>query len=226
MKKFKLITISYLVLLTLPFISLAAEPSLNEIISTIHKTYQRADTYIDTGTVQTVFIVSGRRRTNLKPFTTAFVRPDLFRFEFRSRRGEFEWDNYIVWKRGKIIKTWWSAMDTQELPASLGMAVAGATGVSGGSAHLIPSLLLPDVIGGRKITELSDARLAGREAGLYKIEGQDSRGSSTKIWVDPNTFLIIRVFSYTKHSDFDVEETITYSSEINVNIDRKYLEFK
>ena len=36
------------------------------------------------------------------------------------------------------------------------LGIAGATGVSGGSAHTIPTLLLPDQIGGRSMASLTD----------------------------------------------------------------------
>ena len=41
-------------------------------------------------------------------------------------------------------------------PESLGMALAGATGVSGGSAHTVPALLMTERVGGRRLTELTD----------------------------------------------------------------------
>lgn len=33
----------------------------------------------------------------------------------------------------------------------------GATGVSGGSAHTVPALLMPDEVGGRSLAELADS---------------------------------------------------------------------
>ncbi len=57
----------------------------NEIIKTDEKSYVTANSYSDSGVVKIVFINSDRRRTVKKPFTTAFIRPDRFRFEYREK---------------------------------------------------------------------------------------------------------------------------------------------
>ena len=100
----------------------------------------------------------------VKPFTTAFHRPDRFRFEYRDRRevGR-EWKRYVVWLGGEEVRTWWDVHPGVRRPESLELAVAGATGVSGGSAHTTPALLLPDRISGRRLTELVELAALGDE---------------------------------------------------------------
>src|SRR5438128_3110913 len=113
--------------------------------------YASCKTYMDTGEVQILFLEKRGRRTVIRPFSTSFVRPADFRFEFQNRRGEREWDIYIVWRHDDSVKTWWSVKPGVMTDRPFPLALAGATGVSGGSAHTIPQLLMPDLISGGRI---------------------------------------------------------------------------
>jgi len=75
-------------------------PSAEEIVGKALSAYASCKSYADAGRVQIIFLTKLGRRTEIKPFSTAFVRPDAFRFEFQSRRGEEEWNRYIVCTRG------------------------------------------------------------------------------------------------------------------------------
>jgi len=140
--------------------------SANEILRQMAETYKNCKTYRDSGTVTTVFYhKDGKQHTSSKPFTTVFVRPDRFRFEFKSSFDAKKWHRYIVWAKGKDVRSWWDIQPRSEEtraklehPESLALAVAGATGVSGGSALTVPSLLLPDRIEGRRLTDLTELK--------------------------------------------------------------------
>ena len=70
---------------------------------------------------------------------------------------------------------------------SLGNGIAGATGVSGGSAHTIPALLLPDQIGGRKLTAMTHLERLPDEALdgtlCFKLQGRFGDRPTT-LWLD------------------------------------------
>ena len=73
-----------------------------EILGRIREAYAECESYQDEGDVTTVFFLEdGERSTHVRPFTTAFVRPDRFRFEFRSRfeSGPVRADehSFVVW---------------------------------------------------------------------------------------------------------------------------------
>ncbi len=128
--------------------SLAEEPAgltAREILDRMEKTYGNCKSYSDSGVVKTVYISAEGKRTRERPFITAFVRPDRFRFEYRKdEEGDPKRETrYIVWRNGQEVETWWDVRPGFAKPESLNMALAGATGVSGGSAHRIPALLLP-----------------------------------------------------------------------------------
>ena len=57
-----------------------------QIVKRMAEEYAKCKSYQDLGVVKTVFILPDLKRTVEKPFTTAFVRPDRFRFESRPTR--------------------------------------------------------------------------------------------------------------------------------------------
>ena len=141
--------------LLLSAISVADEPNLDDpsagqILDRMVRAYADCKTYRDTGVVKTVFIEANGTRTVEKPFTTAMVRPDRFRFEYKETGNQR--NRYIIWSSGKDVKTWWGIKPGIKMSDSLELALAGATGVSGGSAHTIPAMLLPDKVSGLKLT--------------------------------------------------------------------------
>ena len=157
--------------------------SANEILRQMAETYKMCKSYQDSGTVTTIYHQKGgKQHTDSRPFTTAFVRPDRFRFEFKSSFDGKKWHRYIVWAHGKDVRSWWDIPKSGntraklEQPESLNMALAGPTGVSGGSAHTIPALLLPDQIEGRRLTDLAEVKRLD-DADLerihcYRIQGR------------------------------------------------------
>src|SRR6185503_1188748 len=114
---------------------------------------------------------------------------------------------------GHEVLTWWSIRPGVEKQYSLGAAIAGATGVSGGAAHTIPVLLLGKAIGGRRITEMEaatrigDAELDG--VTCFRVTGTLATTAIT-LWIDASTFLVRRIDSPQDFGDFRTETTTTY----------------
>ena len=63
------------------------EPPLTaqEVLDRMAKAYATCATYRDTGTVRVSHLSGGVEVSSERPFSTAFVRPDRFRFEFTAR---------------------------------------------------------------------------------------------------------------------------------------------
>ena len=110
-----------------------------QVLDRMSKTYAGCKTYGDSGVVKTLFVQDTGTRTVEIPFKTAFVRPGQFRFEYKNGT-----DRHIIWSKGKDVQTWWDLQPGIQKPESLQLAVAGATGVSSGSAARIPAMLMPD----------------------------------------------------------------------------------
>ena len=78
------------------------DPSPEQILDRMAKAYADCKSYRDSGIVTTVFVEDAGKRTVEKPFTTAFVRPDMFRFEFKDANGR-----YLISSNGQDVQTWW-----------------------------------------------------------------------------------------------------------------------
>ena len=217
--------------LLLSAISVADEPNLDDpsagqILDRMVRAYADCKTYRDTGVVKTVFIEANGTRTVEKPFTTAMVRPDRFRFEYKETGNQR--NRYIIWSSGKDVKTWWGIKPGIKMSDSLELALAGATGVSGGSAHTIPAMFLPDKVSGLKLTEITGAKRAedGKldNVECYRIEGKFLDSPYT-LWIDKKLYLVRRIDEQQTFDGFRTEDTTTYDPVIDAEIEDKMLDF-
>jgi RNA polymerase sigma factor (sigma-70 family) len=200
---------------------------VEEILDRMSKVYATCKSYHDSGVVKTVFVEAGGNRTVEKPFTTAFVRPDRLRFEYKEKGGDGQEQRHIVWRKGKEVQTWWDVRPGIEKPGSVGLALGGAAGVSGGSATAIPALLLPDEVGGRLTAmtaakRVQDAKLGKAEC--FRIEGTFGV-SPTTLWIEKATFLVRRIDMQMKFDNSRTETTTTYDPAIDGEVNEKNLEF-
>lgn len=156
--------------------------------------YAGCKTYRDEGVVSTTFFAA-RKRTERLPFSTRFDRTRGFLFEFRSRRGEDDWDQYAVWSENGSARRWWSLMPGRMEADSLGLALAGGTGISGGSAHRVPHLLMPELSrGGREPAPAETmACPEASQRNCVVVERPYGFGSSEQIWIDADALLIRKV---------------------------------
>lgn len=226
-----------------------------DVIAALKTAYASCHTYADTGCVRTVFLNpdGSTKFVSTKPFETAFVRPDRFRFEFSSHHpGLTEYSRYIIAVNGPDVRKWWDISPGVERPESLALALAGATGVSGGSAHTVPALLLPETerarLGERAAPSLmADAEWDGvpcyriqlREVAdpererqfreeMLRIRGwcpPPSEREAEVVWIDRVTFLLRRIESSTRFSDFRTECVTSYEPTFDEPIPDEHLEF-
>ncbi len=198
-------------------------PTAKQLLERMSKTYADCKTYRDSGVVTTLFVQDTGNRTVEKPFKTAFVRPDQFRFEYKD-----DASRYIIWSKGKALQTWWDVEPGIEKPASMQLAVAGATGVSAGSASRIPGLLMPDQLGGWGGIHVSGAKRIDdgklEKVECFRVEGKYVKKPIT-LWIDKKSYLVRRVDGQTKFDNFRTEETTTYDPVVDGEITDKMLEF-
>jgi outer membrane lipoprotein-sorting protein len=207
-----------------------------DVLDRMAKAYASCKSYRDSGVVKTVFFGATGNFTAEKPFATAFVRPDRFRFEYKEKQGLGLENRYIVWRRGKEVQTWWDIKPGVEKLDSLELALSGATGVSGGSARTVPALLLPKEVHGQRLTEITEVKRV-EDAKLdkfdcFRLEGKfilqlEAKfiNSPTTIWIDKKTFLVRRIDAQMKFDDFRTEETTSYEPAVDEEIPDKMLAF-
>jgi hypothetical protein len=207
-----------------------------QIMEKMATAYATCKSYRDTGSVSNVTggiyplitNAAGIRTVAKKPttfssvvsFKTAFSRPDRFRFEFQGNRAD---SRFILWAKENEILTWWSIRPGAEKVQSLGEGIAGATGISGGSAHTVPILLLPDKIEGRKLTDMTELKRLPDETldgvSCFTLQGKYAN-STTTLWLDQKTYLIHRIYTGTP-----VRNTTTvYLPELNPAVPDSQLE--
>ena len=120
--------------------------SASAILERVGAVYAAAQTYRDSGLVKSTYNPAIRRFSTDMPFTTAYSAPDRFRFEFHvpfpdnSNSLNRRW---IVFRNANEVKEWAFLKPAVSVEQSLDLAIAGATGVSGGAARDIPALLMP-----------------------------------------------------------------------------------
>lgn len=204
-----------------------------QILDKMATTYATCKSYRDSGVVTNDFGPHNAtdrypRHIDIKPFRTAFVRPDQFRFEYDDATPD---KPYIIWAKGGEVRTWWHVRQQLgqpgvESPPSLDHGVGGATGVSSGSAHTIPVLLLPDQITGARLsamtdlTRLPDETLHGTPC--FKLDGKYGFGHTpTTLWLEKETYLIRRIAEDTGLT----KRTTIYWPEVNKEIPANELEF-
>jgi len=176
-----------------------------QILDKMADTYATCKSYRDSGVVTNDFgprpgsLATYPRHVDVEPFHTAFVRPERFRFEYQNPTPDKQ---YIIWSNGEDVRKWWYIKPGEEKQTSLEMAVAGATGVSSGSAHTIPALLLPQKVGGRRLTMLTDLKRLPDEAleqtPCFKLEGKFVNRPTT-LWLDKARFLLVRMPATAEH---------------------------
>jgi outer membrane lipoprotein-sorting protein len=206
----------------------SADLSAQEVLARLAMTYAHCTSYQDAGVVRIVYLESGRSRIEERPFRTAFVRPDSFRFEYTETGLFGAKRRYIVCRVGTRVQTWWDVKPGVEEKESLGSALGAATGVSGGSAHAIPALLLPREVEGRRLTDMTDAkRLADAKVGsadCFRVEGKYAN-SPRVVWVDQKTFLVRRIDFEDTLPTFRTQQTTTYEAVIDEQVAPDLLRF-
>ncbi len=194
-----------------------------KLLEGVVRTYASMTSYADKGTV------SLRRNENdpvlRVEFSTVFRRPSFFRFEF-SRPHPYPPLRHIVSRHAvgfdgaavySVTKRHEEASKV-EAKESLCMAVAGATGISSGSAHTIGRLLLDEVTG-LSILDLVDARLNDDAVinGIvcHSISAHHPKGGEREYWVEKDTLLIRKNVRHGNVPSEEVRENIRVNQALD-----------
>lgn len=217
-------------LLVTPVVRPQAKPTARLLLKRMAEKYSRLISYQDEGVVVTTYDEETGGRIEKVPFKTSFKRPNLFRFEwtdyFLSKLG----NKRVVWSNGKDAFTYWEP-DRYEKEKYLGLAIAGATGVSSGSAHTVPRLLLADEVSGFSVSELKNTSLLGEEVfeGVlcYHIKGAHPHGQIHELWIGKSDLLLRKVRQVTKEPDkTTIEEEIHRNIHVNELIATSLFDYK
>jgi VWFA-related protein len=219
------------------FLLLAAQSSLAqtqpaqltpaEIFARVTTVYSSCQSYSDEGeTSTTLGPKSGMAHHLTETFTTAFVRPDAFRFDFQGGSGRASM-RFIGWKAGRVEKGYWFGNGMRQ--SYLNEILMNFVQVTHGSALTVPAMLMPDIFHGKGLLgSLTDAKvtkqekIGGRRA--FKIEAR-LENEPFKLWIDTNQFLILQVEQVAKVAKVDSHTTTRYRPILNHEIPTDRLAF-
>lgn len=163
------------------------DKSPDELLKTVRAKYLAAKSYRDEGIVKIDFLTE-RPHSSDKPFSTAFERGGRFLFTYHSATvpGRKPNDTYVVWSNDQVsFNTWWMVNGLQSRFDDFDLAMAGPSGVSGGSASAIIPLLrgqrLPLYWPSNPVDQGSET-IDGEAC--RKITGTPAFGSSVTMWID------------------------------------------
>lgn len=168
------------------------------IIKKMAAQYANASSYQDSGVVEDVKGEGTNQHDTIIKFKTYFSRPHFFRFEWTDRSIVTSEERLsVVWNNGKETYGYYSWDDPPvEKKENLSLGIAGATGVSRSSAHLIPALLIEEV-GGFRLTETSNLSLLGEEIfegeDCYIVRGFHPYNFPIDMWISKRDFLLRKV---------------------------------
>lgn len=154
-----------------------------DVMGRIAEQYRTCSTYYDTGEVSDY---SGTVR-----FSTYFRRPDFFRFEWVDVRRSLDALSGFIWQKDDtVLHRGLYDSETSRIK-DLNKAIAISTGCTGGAAHVIVSLLLPQLIGGtRYLADRFELSSHKGQSELLQLVSSDNDMEQTELWVD--TSLLIR----------------------------------
>jgi hypothetical protein len=222
----------------------AGPKTVEQKLDACKKLYASARTYRDEGEVKSDINAGGTQISDTKPFATAFERDGRFRWQFTHSRvpGSKPTEKFVVWSMDqKSFQSSWTLQKGAQTYDSLDMAMAGPTGVSGGSATAVIPLLRQDMRWGIRTTDLTEPVEKGKEqvdgVECTRIEGKQFGGAAVTLWLDPS-FAIRKIYTVQeidpskmpnapggpKMDKFTTKTTITFKPILNEKIDDKLFE--
>lgn len=224
MRHFKICLLAVFILLTCKVVVLSQHtaPSARDIISNMAVRYASLLSYEDTGVVETITVGPLAKRSTDISFKTYFTRPKKLRFEWLDHFMLAKPERNVIWSDGVKAFSSYAFEDGKiETQETIGMMIAGATGISRASADTVPDLLMPDEIAGFSLTDLTKLSLKGQEifegADCYVVEGYHPNGEPWQLWIRKD-FLLIKL--RTVSTDDQLKEEIRR----NIKVDGKISE--
>jgi hypothetical protein len=191
-------------------------------------TYANAKTYQDKGLVKVVIRYPERNHTIKKPFSTAFVRPDRLRYEYKEIKPLVKASKFVAYQNGKEVKVHWDLDEGASKIKSIDEALAAAAGISGGSARTVPTMLLPKQSRFRNAIVFYSPERTDDEVvdgiNCFKIEDLNNYRELT-LWIDKKEFLLRKMYVERDLGDSRAETTTTYVPILNGAVDDKVLNF-
>jgi len=175
----------------------AEETDPQVILEKAAAAYKAIDTYEAEGTA-TSDIDSAQGKFNIvTEFTIRLKKPNLYRISWEQSNATVPAMNQsgAVWSDGTQAWLYMGVLKAYSKMPNDAMAIGGATGVSGGAAYTIPSMLLNELASQPSIlSRLVDPKLVRSEEvdgdDCYVIEASSIVSKLETLWISKESFLI------------------------------------
>ncbi len=202
-----------------------------DILRKTARVYRASKSYVDTGTVQTVYTNSKREWTGETRFKTAYVAPFEFRFESNMRDVPSVEADFIAWRDRDGVQAWYNLdPDMGNDIRSIQGALDTGAGISRDTSGLIPGLIFPgtklggDIVRLANAVRLEDAEIDGFDC--FQIQGRrEPHDGPTIVWIDKESFLIRRIYEEDEIRDGRTRTTWFYEPALNVPVAEDALRF-
>jgi len=195
------------------------------IVDRMVKAYAECKTYRDSG------VIKSRFKNTVSPaftveysFTTAYVRPDRFRFEIK----DDDANSLLIAANGQNIQTWWDVEPGIQNPESVEIAMAQALGFTGGDVGRIPAMLMPQELAGLADLEIIAPKQIGdgmlQDVECFRLE-YNFRDEQFILWIDKQSHLVRQIDERIEADGVTIERTTTFDPTIDGKITDEMLEF-
>lgn len=172
----------------------AEETEPSEIFKKVLAAYEAIDTYSDEGTVVQDIEMNGQKTHLETPFTIKLKKPNMYLITWDPKMPMMS-QSGAVWSDGTQPYLYMDATKSYSKLNKDEVALGGATGISGGAAHTIPSLFLKVFQGHvSPFSNMSDPKLQDSEQvggeDCYVIAGGSKISKEETFWISKKDFLI------------------------------------
>jgi len=197
-----------------------------QILARTSSVYRSCRSYTDEGDVNTRLVTGSiSRGAMLEHFSTAFVRPDDFRFELHIAMASGD-GRFIAWKSGSLEKAYRPRIFQQ---SPIDDTLLTLFEQSRGSSVTVPALLMPDLFHGPGLfASFTSVKLNGED----KIDGRRAirieaqlQGGPLSLWIDASQFVILQVEQKSKIGEFNRETSTRYHPVLNAEVSAEQLAF-
>jgi len=194
-------------------------PSAEAVLKQMAQVYASVKSYSDSGLV-TYYHNNERDEASIS-FQIHYARPDHLRFDMTANIGSshFPEEHKVFWSDGKATYSWWQSDAQLHTWPSVMHQISGFTGISGRSAHNIPSLLQTNFGWQEYLNKITSPKFLGDETfervNCFRIQGGGRGKRQFEIWIGKSDLLIRKIRTtyptFTNeeiHRDIIVNQTI------------------
>ena len=199
MARAQLLSFAVIMMLNVPAFAEDTDP--NAILEKVISTFKSMETYKAEGTITSDIDINGRKMSIETSFSMMLKKPNLYLISWTQKNMPMPGmvQSGAVWSDGDQPYLYMGVMNAYSKMTSDELALAGATGISGGAAFTIPSLFLsvfkqqPAPFSRLKALKIEKPEKVAKED-CYVISGASTISKKETLWISKSKYLIMKYF--------------------------------